>query len=90
LRTLANVSAASFSLTAGLAAEEIASAFGTNLSASTAVAASLPLPVTLAGVTVRVRDSVDNERLAPLFFVSPGQINYLVPSGTAICTASWE
>ena len=30
-----------------------------------------------------VRDSLNVERLAPLFFVSAEQINYLVPSGTA-------
>ncbi len=83
LRTLASVSAASFSLTAGLAAEEIASAFGANLATTVEVASVLPLPTTLAGVTVRVRDNLGIERLAPLFFVSPGQINYLVPSGTA-------
>jgi hypothetical protein len=31
---------------------------------------------------VRVRDSTGVERLAPLCFVSPGQINYHVPPGT--------
>ncbi len=83
LRTVASVSAASFSMTAGLAAEEIAAAFGTNLATATASATTLPLPTALAGTTVRVRDSLNVERLAPLFFVSAGQINYLVPSGTA-------
>jgi uncharacterized protein (TIGR03437 family) len=83
VRALANVSAASFAPAGGLAAEEITAAFGTNLASSTAAASSLPLPFTLAGTTVRVRDSLSVERLAPLFFVSADQINYLVPSGTA-------
>ncbi|MGH9847768.1 MAG: hypothetical protein ACREEM_54470 [Blastocatellia bacterium] len=79
---LASVSAASFTGTM-LAAESIASAFGAKLATTTQVAASLPLPTTLAGTTVRVRDGAGTERLAPLFFVSPGQINYLLPAGVA-------
>jgi parallel beta-helix repeat protein len=31
----------------------------------------------------QVTDNTGTARLAPLFFVSPGQINYLVPTGTA-------
>jgi len=83
LRTLTSVSAASFSPAAGLAAEEIAAAFGMNLATSTAAASTLPLPTQLAGTTVRVRDNLGVEGLAPLFFVAPEQINYLVPSGAA-------
>lgn len=47
----------------------------------TAVAKALPLPTELAGTSVRV-DGV----LAPLFFVSPQQINFLIPplTGTGI------
>jgi uncharacterized protein (TIGR03437 family) len=79
---LASVSAASFTGT-GLAPESIVSAFGTMLATSTQVASSLPLPTTLAGTTVRVKDSAGAERPAQLFFVSPGQINYLMPAGLA-------
>jgi uncharacterized protein (TIGR03437 family) len=46
------------------------------------VASNLPLPTTLAGTTVRVRDSAGTERLAPLFFVAPTQINLQIPPGT--------
>jgi hypothetical protein len=75
-----SVSAASFS--GGLAApESIIAAFGPNLSASTEVATTLPLPTTLAGVSVKLQDRLGIERPAPLFFVSPNQINYLMPSG---------
>lgn len=75
------VSAASFETT--VSPDSIMSAFGTGLATSTVSATSVPLPTTLAGTTVRVRDSADVERLAQLFFVSAGQINYLVPTDTA-------
>lgn len=71
-----------------LAAESIVSAFGSALATGTAPATDLPLPTTLAGTTVKVRDSAGTERLAPLFYVSPLQINYLVPLGTVEGTAT--
>ena len=74
--TVASVSAASFAAGGSLAPESIAAAFGANLATDTQTAPSLPLPTQLAGVSVKVRDSAGAERLAPLFFVSPGQINY--------------
>jgi len=70
-----------------LAAESIVTAFGPSLSAETVSAASLPLPTQLAGASVQVKDSTGIERLAPLFFVSPNQLNYLMPKGTATGTA---
>jgi uncharacterized protein (TIGR03437 family) len=79
---LATVSAASFSA-APLAAEAIVAAFGTGLASETQVANTTPLPTILAGTAVQVRDSQGIERAAPLFFVSPNQINYQVPAGTA-------
>jgi uncharacterized protein (TIGR03437 family) len=81
-RALASVSAASFSASE-LAPAAIIAAFGTNLATTVQTANSLPLPTTLAGTTVRVRDSAGAERLAPLFFVAPSQVNYLIPDGTA-------
>ncbi|MGH9940173.1 MAG: S8 family serine peptidase, partial [Blastocatellia bacterium] len=80
-RTVASVSAASFSGT-DLAAESIASAFGSLLATRVEVASSQPLPTTLAGTTVRVKDSAGTERLSPLFFISPAQINYQMAPGT--------
>ena len=79
--TVSCVSAASF--LAGAAPESIVAAFGLQMAAQTQAATSVPLPTTLAGVSVRVRDSAGVERLAPLFFVSPQQINFQVPTGTA-------
>jgi uncharacterized protein (TIGR03437 family) len=82
-----NVSAASFERDRS-AAEAITSVFGAELATALLSATTLPLPTTLAGTTVKVRDSLGTERAAPLFFVSPGQINYLVPPGTATGAAT--
>jgi len=35
-------------------------------------------------VSIRVRDSAGIDRLAPLYFVSPGQVNYQIPAGTSL------
>lgn len=84
--SVASVSAASFA--AGpLTPEAIIAAFGTNLAVSTQVAASLPLPTQLAGISVSIRDSLGIERASPLFFAAPNQINYLIPTGTSQGTA---
>ncbi len=85
--SLASVSAASYSGVA-LAAEAIAAAFGSNLATATQAATATPLPTSLAGTTVRVRDITGTERLAPLFFVSPTQVNYQIPAGTVLGQAS--
>jgi hypothetical protein len=58
-------------------------AFGSNLSTGTAQAASTPLPSTLAGTTVTITDSTGATVTALLFYVSPSQINFLVPDGLA-------
>ncbi|MDX2041846.1 MAG: BACON domain-containing carbohydrate-binding protein [Acidobacteriota bacterium] len=78
----ANVSAASFAADR-LAAEQIVAAFGVNLATTTEIASSLPLPTSLGGTTVKITDGKGVERLAELFFVSPTQINYLLPEGLA-------
>jgi uncharacterized protein (TIGR03437 family) len=77
-----SVSAATYA--AGkIARLSIASLFGPRLATATQAAAGLPLPTSLGGTRVIVRDSAGVERHAPLFYVSPTQINYLVPPGTA-------
>jgi len=81
-RSVTTVSAASF-LGQALASESIAAAFGQNLASGVEVATVLPLPTQLVGTTVKVRDSGSMERLAPLFFVSPFQVNYKIPPGAA-------
>jgi uncharacterized protein (TIGR03437 family) len=76
-----SVNAASF--LGPLSPGSIAAAFGTNLSSRTETAQSLPLPTRLANASVRLIDSAGAEHAAPLFFVSPGQINYLIPDQVA-------
>src|SRR5262249_14905063 len=80
--TLANTSAASFIPNGELAPESIATAFGMALAPVSQSAAAVPLPSTIAGTRITVRDSAGTERIAPLFFVSPMQVNYQVPPGT--------
>jgi len=85
---VALVSAASFAPSGSLTAESIAAIFGMGLADGTAVAATIPLPTTLAGTTVRVRDAAGMERDAPLFFASMGQINLLIPRETSAGVAT--
>lgn len=61
-----------------LAPSSIAAIFGKNLAAGTQQAGVTPLPVTLAGTSVTI-----NGIPAPLFYVSPTQINLEVPAGIA-------
>ncbi|MDX2031498.1 MAG: SBBP repeat-containing protein [Blastocatellia bacterium] len=79
--TQASVSAASYQLSAGLAPESIVAAFGPELASATQASSTLPLPMTLGGVRVFVRSGSGPDQPAPLFFVSPTQINYLMPAG---------
>lgn len=80
--SVASVSAASF-LGTELTSESIVAAFGVNLATRIEVGNSIPLPTELAGTKVSVRDSTGSERLAPLFFVAPTQVNYAMPQNTA-------
>lgn len=84
---LSSVSAAAF-VVGAVAPDSIVSGFGSGLATSTATAQTLPLPTTLAGASVTVSDSRGVERRARLFFVGPGQINYLVPADTALGEAT--
>jgi uncharacterized protein (TIGR03437 family) len=72
----------------GLASEAITASFGAGLATTAQMATSLPLPTSLAGTTVKVKDSAGIERLAPLFFVSPTQVNYQIPAMTAAGAAT--
>jgi uncharacterized protein (TIGR03437 family) len=80
--SLANVSAASFA-SGPIAPDSIVAAFGSGLASGTDAATSVPLPTLLRNTHVVVKDSTGTERDAALFFVSPTQINYLMPSGVA-------
>ena len=60
---------------ASVAPGGIASIFGTDLASDTASATGLPLPYGIDGTTVDV-----GGQPAPLYFVSPTQINFVVPA----------
>jgi len=79
---LTSVSAASFA-SGPIAPDSIVAAFGTGLAAGTDAATTVPLPTSLRNTRLVVKDSTGTERDAALFFVSPTQINYLMPAGTA-------
>ncbi len=87
--SVSTVSAASFELTP-VSPDSIVAAFGTQLATQTVIASdadpNLPgiqLPTELGGTTVEV-----NGKRAGLFFVSPGQVNYVVPGETTTGTAN--
>jgi uncharacterized protein (TIGR03437 family) len=66
-----------------VAPDSLASLYGANLAPGVAEASAQPLPLALGGVTLSVTDAAGVGRAAPLLYVSPGQINFLVPDGTA-------
>ncbi|MDQ6758803.1 MAG: hypothetical protein M3Z32_02915 [Acidobacteriota bacterium] len=66
-----------------LAPRSIATLFGVNLSGGTAVSdIAPPLPFTLGGLSLDLADNA-----VPVFFVSPGQVNFQVPF-VAVTTAT--
>jgi uncharacterized protein (TIGR03437 family) len=62
----------------GVAPGSVISIFGSNLALAVATGPDSPLPQTLSGTVVQAAD-----RLLPLFFVSPGQINAELPADFA-------
>ena len=77
------VSAASYDGTQQ-APESIVAGFGRSLSTEALSAAQLPLPTALGDTRVGIVDSLGTKRYAPLFYVSPTQINFQIPPGTAL------
>jgi uncharacterized protein (TIGR03437 family) len=61
----------------GFTPGSLISVFGSQLAQSTEVAGSIPLPVSVTGVTVTV-----NGVVAPLYYSSPGQLNLQIPYET--------
>ncbi len=66
-----------------LGQDSIISTFYNNLASTTANATGASLPTDLGSTTATLTDSQGTVRPVPLFFVSPGQVNWLVPPGTA-------
>lgn len=75
-----------------LAPGSLASSFGNALAPISASAPGLPLPLELAGLGVSVTDVAGRRHRAPLIYVSPSQVNWLVPEqvhpGPAVVSVS--
>jgi uncharacterized protein (TIGR03437 family) len=69
------VNAASYAPGAPLSPGSIATAFGSFPATASTSSMSLPLPMSLAGVSLEFA----NGQMAPLFFVSSSQVNFQVP-----------
>jgi uncharacterized protein (TIGR03437 family) len=63
-----------------LAPQAIGSAYGSGFASGVAIPNPGPLPTTLAGVRMTITDASGTQQAAPLFFVSPTQINFLTPT----------
>jgi uncharacterized protein (TIGR03437 family) len=68
----------------------IATMFGSNLAAGVAQADMQPLPTNLGGTTLTVTDAGGTARSAGLIYVSPSQINFVVPDGTTAGAATFQ
>ena len=79
--SVVTVNAASY--TGPLAPGAITAAFGVSLASSVSLADHVPLPTDLGGTSARLIDNEGVEHPLPLFFVSPGQINFLMPDNVA-------
>jgi uncharacterized protein (TIGR03437 family) len=84
--TLVGSSAAAVSV---VAPGSLGAIYGTNLSQTTQQAVSVPLPPSLGGVGITVTDAAGNSGTASLLYVSPGQINFLMPQGLATGVANF-
>jgi uncharacterized protein (TIGR03437 family) len=73
----------------GVAPGSFGTMYGSNLAVANMSATALPLPTTLGGVTLSVTDASGTQFPAALSFVSPGQINFVIPSGAALGTATF-
>jgi uncharacterized protein (TIGR03437 family) len=82
------VSAASGSST--VACGSIATVYGKTLAAGTITAKAGALDTRLGGARVQVQDSAGVTRDAPLFFVSPQQVNFLIPVDTVPGTSKFS
>jgi uncharacterized protein (TIGR03437 family) len=71
-----------------VAPQQLVTAFGSGFAAGTIVASVQPLPLTLGDTAVSTTDSKGNVSAASLDYVSPGQANFLIPSGVAPGAAS--
>jgi uncharacterized protein (TIGR03437 family) len=83
---VSTVSAATLA-SGSLASEAIGTIYGPDLATTATAATTTPLPTTLGGAGVRVRDASGTLRMASLLYAAPTQVNFLMPVGTSVGTA---
>jgi uncharacterized protein (TIGR03437 family) len=64
-----------------IAPDSLVSAFGTDLATGPASSGASTYPTTLGETSIALVDSSNTSYAVPLVFVSPGQVNYMVPPG---------
>jgi uncharacterized protein (TIGR03437 family) len=67
----------------------LATLYGSNLAAGDTRANVLPLPTTLGDLTLSVTDATGAQLPATLDFVSPNQVNFVIPGGAALGDATF-
>jgi uncharacterized protein (TIGR03437 family) len=77
------VTSAAADIGSKVAPDSLASGYGSALAAQVATPSGAPFPVSLGGTTLSLQDSAGVLRLGQLFLAAPGQVNFLVPAGTA-------
>jgi uncharacterized protein (TIGR03437 family) len=75
--------------TGAVAPGSAATIYGPGLASNTIAAGSLPLSATLGGVSVTITDSTGKTFPTNLYYVSPQQINLVIPAGVAAGTATF-
>ena len=83
LPILTTVGSASYSGRTPISANALVSGFASAVGTSTATAASVPLPTSLGGISLRITDSAGTQTSPGLLFVASQQVNYLLPAGIA-------
>ena len=85
--TKLTLTSAAADIGAKLAPDSLASGYGTGLATQAGSPSATPLPTFFNGTTVSVQDAAGALRLGQLFFVGPGQVNFIVPAATGTGTA---
>jgi uncharacterized protein (TIGR03437 family) len=83
----ATIVSSAYAAAVGVAPGSLATAYGTDLASSVAGATPLPLPTKFGGTSISIVDSSGATSLAPLVYVSPTQVNFEVPPGSAVGAA---
>jgi uncharacterized protein (TIGR03437 family) len=71
-----------------VAPQQLVTAFGSGFSSQAITAPGQPLPLKLGDTAITITDSKGTLSTAPLYYVSPGQASFLIPSGVAAGAAS--